>query len=159
MQTGSMKLEVEIPEYATSSVDIGTKLAFRTEGSSDTLFARVYATEPGLETGSRNLRIRADIQSGAKVYPGSFATVYLNVSTSTPAILLPANCFIPQGRKQRVMVSENGLASFREVVSGTRFPGKLSVLSGLNEGDTVISSGMMFLKPGTPVVFKSVELQ
>ena len=159
MQTGTMKLDVEIPEYAAASVEIGTRLAFMTEGTADTLYARVYATEPGLETGSRNLRIRAEVQGGEKVYPGSFATVFVNASSSAPAILLPGNCFVPQGRKQRVLVSENGIAAYREVITGTRFPGKLSVLSGLNEGDTVISSGMMFLKPGTPVHFKSVVAQ
>ncbi|MEY3241087.1 MAG: hypothetical protein RIR11_2525 [Bacteroidota bacterium] len=43
------------------------------------------------------------------------------------------------------------------MTTGVRQSGKVEILSGLTVGDTVVTSGMLFLKPDTEFRFTKVE--
>ena len=56
-----------------------------------------------------------------------------------------------------MLVVKNGLAKVVEVGTGSRESGNVEITSGLNVGDTVIVTGVLFARPGTPVTIRAVK--
>jgi len=67
------------------------------------------------------------------------------------AMMIPTVAVVPQGRKKQVYVFKNGKAVQTEITTGVRDSASIQVLSGLNLGDTVLTTGLLFLKPGSDV--------
>ena len=60
-------------------------------------------------------------------------------------------------RKKTVIVSKAGKAVFVPIQTGVRQSGSLEVLSGLNAGDTVVTTGVLFIKPDMKLEFAKVK--
>jgi membrane fusion protein (multidrug efflux system) len=56
-----------------------------------------------------------------------------------------------------VFMSKNGKAKQVEVTAGTRTSKDIVIISGLNAGDTVLTTGAMSLKPDVPVKVKLIK--
>ena len=56
-----------------------------------------------------------------------------------------------------MFVSKNGIAEERKVITGVRSSDKIQIIEGLKDGDTLITTGLMNLKSGSPVKFISVK--
>ncbi len=158
-QVSSLKLDFSIPEKYGPSVKTGATISFQVDGSTTNSQGTVYAIEPGVEEQTRNLRIRARVaNSSSRFRPGTFARVTLTVQTNN-ALVVPTQAVIPQTRTNQVVVIKNGKAQFKDITTGLRTAGSIQVLSGLTAGDTVATTGLLFLKPDAPVkVGKTITL-
>jgi membrane fusion protein (multidrug efflux system) len=56
-----------------------------------------------------------------------------------------------------VILVKGGKAEVVEVGTGIRESGNVEITSGLNVGDTVIVTGVLFARPGAPVTIRSVK--
>ena len=56
-----------------------------------------------------------------------------------------------------VFVATGGKAKIKHVETGLRTPISVDVVSGLNEGDTVISSGLISLREGSAVRIREIR--
>ncbi|MBC3784611.1 efflux RND transporter periplasmic adaptor subunit [Spirosoma utsteinense] len=150
-QITSLKLDFSIPEKYGQSVRNGSKISFLVDGSSQPSQGVVYAIEPGVEEQTRNLRIRARINNTtAKFRPGTFARVTLTIQNEQ-SLVVPTQAVIPQTRTNQVILVKNGKAVFKDVKTGLRTAGSIQILSGVAEGDTVATTGLLFLKPDAAV--------
>lgn len=150
-QTSSLKLDFSIPEKYGPSVHNGSTVSFLIDGSNQASNAVVYAIEPGVEEQTRNLRIRAKVNNtSARFRPGTFARVTLIIQNQQ-SLVVPTQAVIPQTRTNQVIVVKNGKAVFKDIKTGLRTAGLIQVLSGLSVGDTIATTGLLFLKPDAPV--------
>lgn len=150
-QITSLKLDFSIPEKYGQSVRNGSPISFLVDGSSQPNRGIVYAIEPGVEEQTRNLRIRARINNtSAKFRPGTFARVTLTIQNEQ-SLVVPTQAVIPQTRTNQVILVKNGKAVFKDVKTGLRTAGSIQILSGVQVGDTVATTGLLFLKPDAPV--------
>jgi len=67
------------------------------------------------------------------------------------AILVPSFAVVPALRDHRVFVFRGGKAEMRPVRIGARSEERVEVAEGLAAGDTLITSGILQLRPGAPV--------
>ncbi len=81
--------------------------------------------------------------------PGAFAKVNMVLGKQDDALLIPTQSVIPQGRKKQVAIFRSGKAVFNEITTGVRDSANIQVLSGLNLNDTVIVTGLLFIRPGS----------
>jgi membrane fusion protein (multidrug efflux system) len=150
-QITSLKLDFSIPEKYGQSVRNGSTISFLVDGATQPSQGVVYAIEPGVEEQTRNLRIRARINNTtAKFRPGTFARVTLTIQNDQ-SLVVPTQAVIPQTRTNQVILVKNGKAVFKDVKTGLRTAGSIQILSGLSEGDTIATTGLLFLKPDAPV--------
>ena len=150
-QTTSLKLDFSIPEKYGQSVRNGSPISFSVDGSREPSQGVVYAIEPGVDEQTRNLRIRARINNTtAKFRPGTFARVTLTIQNEQ-SLVVPTQAVIPQTRTNQVILVKNGKAVFKDVKTGLRTAGSIQILSGVQAGDTVATTGLLFLKPDAPV--------
>ncbi|GAB3734541.1 efflux RND transporter periplasmic adaptor subunit [Spirosoma lituiforme] len=155
-QISSLKLDFSIPEKYGSAVHTGSRISFVVDGSNKQSQGIVYAIEPGVDEQTRNLRIRARVNNetagnGQPLFrPGTFARVTLTIQNEQ-SLVVPTQAVIPQTRTNQVILVKNGKATFRDVKTGLRTAGTIQILSGLQKGDTVATTGLLFLKQDAPV--------
>ena len=152
VNTSKLKITFSIPEKYASQVKLNTSLTFTVSGSDNKYTAKVYAIEPGIDTNTRTLQIRAiaENKSGA-LLPGSYANVELPLEKLKDAIVVPTEAIVPIQNGKKVFMSENGKAKEVMVETATRTDASIVVLSGLKAGDTIITTGVMSLKAKSPV--------
>ena len=155
-QISSLKLDFSIPEKYGQAVHNGSMISFMVDGDSQPSQAVVYAIEPGVEEQTRNLRIRARVNNASiRFRPGAFARVTLTIQNDQ-SLVVPTQAVIPQTRTNQVIVVKNGKAVFKDVKTGLRTAGSIQILSGLQIGDTVATTGLLFIKPDAPVKVNKV---
>lgn len=153
----ALKLDFSIPEKYSSMIKVGQALDFHVEGRPNAYAATVLATEQTIAAESRNLVVRASVRNGQGLLPGTFAEVNLSLGNKAQALLIPNQAIIPQARDKKVILSKNGKAQFVTVKTGVRQAGMIEITEGINPGDTVCTTGVLFLRPDSPVKFSKVE--
>ncbi|EDM36986.1 cation or acridine efflux membrane fusion protein [Pedobacter sp. BAL39] len=153
-----LKVTFSVPEKYMAQVKNNTSISFSTDGYSKTFKGRIFAIEPGINTATRTLQIKALADNpGGELLPGSFAKIRLSLSTLKGAILIPNEAIIPVLNGKTVFVSRNGKAAQIEVEAGTRTAESIVITSGLKVGDTVLTTGAMALKQDAPVKVSVVK--
>lgn len=148
-QLNPVKIDFSIPERYATLIRNGNVINFTTEGSNQTYQGTVYAFEPGIDVASRSLKIRAKANNpGNKLLPGAFAKIELVLNKSENVIMVPTQAIVPILKGQQVFVCRNNKAEAVPVETGLRNEKMVQIISGLNEGDSVIVTGVMGLKPG-----------
>ena len=147
-----LKVSFSVPERYAGQIELNSEITFTTDGFNKSFTGKVFAIEPGINTQTRTLQIKALVPNPkGELLPGSFARIKLSLSTAKDAILIPNEAIIPVLEGKTVFVSKNGKAQQVPVEAGTRTAEKIVITSGLKVGDTVLTTGAMALKPDAPV--------
>lgn len=148
----SVKIQFPLPEKYISTISKGDLIECKINGINHPLRAKILSSESSLDPNTRALLVSAlMIDKSVKLYHGLFAEVILDLRLKQSGMMVPTQAIIPQARDKKLVVLKNGLAEFISVELGVRDSSKVEVLSGIAEGDTVIISGLMGVKPKSPV--------
>jgi membrane fusion protein (multidrug efflux system) len=153
-----LKLDFSVPEKYSSQVKTGMKVKFSVQGDDTKYDATVMATEEGIDINTRNLRARAVVKNINKALkPGAFANVELELNEIKDALMVPTQAIIPQERDKQLIVAKDGKAKFVTVQTGVRQASMIQVLNSIAPGDTVVTTGILFLKPGAILKFSKIN--
>lgn len=154
----TLRLDFSVPEKYGALMRIGQVVKFTVDGGQRPYSATVTASEQNVSADTRDLRMRAVVNDkSSDLVSGRFAEVALTLTSRPQAIMIPTECIIPQAKDKKVVVSRNGKAKFTTITTGVRQSDKIEVLSGLVAGDTIVTSGMLFLKPEADFKFTMVK--
>jgi len=149
-----MKLDFSVPEKYSKEIKQGLKIDFSVQGDDKKHTAIVLASEQSVDALTRNLKARAIVDNAnSSLVPGAYANVELVLSENKNSILIPTQCVIPQEKNKKVVVSDHGQAKFVVVKTGIRQFDNIEVIEGLHIGDTVVTTGLLFLKPNDLLKF------
>jgi membrane fusion protein, multidrug efflux system len=152
-----IKLDFSVPEKYGSLIRTGMKISFNMNNSEKSYNATVLATEQGVDATTRNMKVRALVTGQSKdLIPGSFTNVSVRLSENKNALQVPTQAIIPQERNKSVIVARNGKAHFIPVVTGARQESKIEITQGVESGDTIITSGILFLKEGSKLRYSTI---
>lgn len=156
-KTSGLRIDFNVPEKYTGKITKGQYVNFSVEGSDRAYSAVVIATESGIAEETRSLTIRAQVKGvEAGLVPGGFAKVRLNFEPDNDALMVPTQAVIPQARGKKVYVYRGGKVDFVDVTTGVRDSSMVQILEGLSKGDTVITTGLLGLKPDAKVIVKQI---
>lgn len=151
-QTSRLKLQFSVPEKYFSRVNVGDRIEFRTETSPKVYEARIVATEAGITAENRSLKVQAVVDRVDKnLSAGGFANIIFNLGKEENAVMIPSQSVIPQARDKKVIVYRNGHPDFATVTTGIRDSAKIEILSGIQIGDTVLTTGLLMIKPDSKI--------
>jgi membrane fusion protein, multidrug efflux system len=154
----ALKLDFSVPEKYSPLIHPGQTVQFSVEGNVKPFTAKVVATEQSITADTRNLTARALVQGHQRdLLPGAFAEVTLALGNKMSALLVPSQAIIPQARDKKLIVSRAGKAAFITVKTGVRQAGMVEITDGLHAGDTVATTGVLFLRPDAPLKFSSLK--
>ncbi|MCX6256421.1 MAG: efflux RND transporter periplasmic adaptor subunit [Bacteroidia bacterium] len=152
-QTDKIKIDFTVPETYENLLSIGKTVTIQTTGSKENRTAVISAIEPQINTVTRNIKVRARLEN-SNIRPGAFVKVLLNETGKR--IVVPSNVIIPDALSNQVVVVKKGKATFRNVETGTRNSDVVEITNGLNPGDTVVVSGVLFVRPNARVKIRKV---
>jgi membrane fusion protein, multidrug efflux system len=152
-----LKLDFSVPEKYSSQVNTGNLVHFTVQGDNKEYDATVMATEEGIDASTRNLKVRALVYTKiGSLIPGAFADVKLKLNENNNALMVPTQAVIPTDRDKQIIVARSGRAKFVTVITSIRQDSLVEVTSGLKPGDTVVTTGILFIKPGSILKFSKV---
>jgi len=148
-----LKMDIAVPEKYASAIHVGDMMSCNVAGIQETVIAKVIAIEPIVDEMTRNLKVRAVIQNpSSKIVPGSYVKVEIKLKEIPNSIIIPSSTIIPDDRFTKVVVvGDSSKVKFVNVEVGIRTENSVQVLSGLNIGDTVLTTGLLQVKPGMSV--------
>ena len=156
-QVSQLKIQFNVPEKYGSQLKNGQPINFTVDGSTKTYTANIIAAEVMMDENTRSLAIRALVKNAdASLIPGVFAKVRIILGRNEDAILIPTIVVQPLGRKKLVYLYKGGKSIPADITTGVRDSASVQVLTGLNVGDTVITTGLLFLRPGADVKLKNI---
>ncbi|MCC7466429.1 MAG: efflux RND transporter periplasmic adaptor subunit [Saprospiraceae bacterium] len=153
----ALKLDFSVPEKYSQQLRIGQSLEFTVEGGNTPHRATVQATEQRINEGTRDLQVRATVNDSRGLLPGAFAEVSLALGNKPQALMIPNQAIIPQARDKKVILSKGGKAKFVTVKTGVRQAGLIEITEGVQPGDTVCTTGMLFLRPDAQINFSKID--
>ena len=154
-QINKVKIDFTVPELYANVIKTGLVVQV-SSGTSTLRKATVVATEPEINTSTRNLKVRAVLESGV-INPGSFVKVSIAAATASNNIVVPTNAVIPDATSKKIIVVKNGKGVFVNIETGLRTAGGIEVTKGLNIGDSVIVTGVLFVRANADVKVKAVK--
>ncbi|MFY7965307.1 MAG: efflux RND transporter periplasmic adaptor subunit [Chitinophagaceae bacterium] len=154
-QIDKIKIDFTIPEQYTPLIKKGNSVDVVTNYSKTKLKAIVIATEPEMNTATRNLKVRAILQDG-KLQVGSFVKILIQAGDNNKSIMIPTNAIIPDADSKKVVIVKDGKGKYVPIETGLRTASSVEITKGINVGDTVVITGVLFVRNNSPVKVKKI---
>lgn len=153
----AVKIDFTVPEEYANIIHRGNFVIVHVDAASQqALRAKVVAIEPQANASTRNMVVRAVLQNGI-ANPGSFVRVTLNAGADKNSVMVPTSAIIPEDISKSLVVVKGGKAMFVKVETGVTQATLIEVTSGINPGDSIVVSGVLFARPNAPVRVRSVK--
>jgi membrane fusion protein, multidrug efflux system len=153
-QTDNVKIDFTVPEGYSNLVSKGKTITVQTNTVSENNMATIVAVEPQINTATRNIKVRARLNKG-NISPGAFVKVML--TEKEKGIRVPTNAIIPDALSSQVVLIKNNKAVFKNVETGIRTADVVELVSGVNPGDTIAVSGILFVRPNAVVKVRKIK--
>jgi len=153
-ETDKIKIDFSVPESYANLVKTGKTISVKATNSDKEMKATISAVEPQINTSTRDIMVRARLNNGI-ISPGAFVKVFLNEKMK--GIVVPTNAIIPDALSNQVVVVKNGKAVFQNVETGIRNSDIVEITKGLQIGDCVVVSGVLYVRPNGKVAVKKVR--
>jgi membrane fusion protein, multidrug efflux system len=147
-----VKIDFTVPGKYFGFMKPGLPIRFLIQGSDTRFQGKIYAVEPRIDPESRTLRLRALCPNAeGRIPPGAFATIEVTLQTVESALTVPTEALSADARGSKVYLFKGGKAEPRPVQAGLRTDSLVQIMNGLSAGDTVITSGVVQIRPGAAV--------
>lgn len=154
----NLKLEFAIPEKYAQNIKKGSLVSFNVDGGVNDHTAVVIATEGNVSQATRTLKIKARVTANhPELIPGLYAKVNLKLGQDNHAMMVPTQVIIPQARNKQVIVFRNDSVTFNVVETGIRDSSYVQITKGLQVGDTIITTGLMAIRPNSKIKISKVN--
>ncbi|SKB98111.1 membrane fusion protein, multidrug efflux system [Dyadobacter psychrophilus] len=152
VQSNPVKVDFTVPEKYAPNIRVGNVVKFNLDGDPSTYNAKILAIDPKVEESLRTLKVRAIAPNpSGRFVPGMFVKILADLDANKSAMMIPTEAIVPVLKGKKVFVVKNGKAQEAMVVTGLRTDKKIQVIEGLQPGDSLITSGIIAIKPNTPV--------
>ncbi len=160
-------VDFTLPQQSLRLVAIGQPIMLETDAFPGMTFVgKITALDPKLDAQTRNVAVRAEVaKPNQKLLPGMFGSITITIGEPQKRLTLPqtAITYNPYGETVFLIVKgEPGKdgkptlsAQQKFVKTGETRGDQVTILSGVAEGDTVVTAGQLKLKNGTPVVINN----
>lgn len=148
-----LRLRFKVSESESAKAQVGQLVGFRIGSLGEREFsARVYHVSRVADPASRQVEVLAWAENPGVLRPGFFAEVTLATGENKSALVVPESAVQASERGFVVFVVEGGKAKERPIQLGLRTGnGSVEIVSGLREGDTIVTEGSDRLADGIEV--------
>lgn len=150
---GAYRLEASVDESRLPSVKAGQSVEVALESLDRRLAARVSEIVPSVDAASRAYTVKIDLPAVPNLRSGVFGRARFALGMRS-VLAIPPQAVVERGQVQSVFVIEDGSAHSRLITTGGREQGLIEVLSGLSQGEKVVSQPPTGLTDGARVEVK-----
>ena len=141
---GKMKVDFDVNETDLGSLSIGQKVQVYSEARPDVkITGNIVQLSKSAEVRSRTFQIKALFDNTPDNWfrPGMFCRVNVPVSLHNMPIVVPAIAIQSDGITSRVFIVRDGRSFLKSVQTGLTDGQFIEILDGLQERDTIITTG------------------
>ncbi len=150
-QDGTPRFVLTIPESSAERIARGDSVKIEIPASDTILTGVVTELSPSADPMTRSYQVKADLPSTARLRPGQFGRLLLPTGEAN-ALFVPSGAIVRRGQMELVYVATNdNRASLRMVRTGREMSGWTEILSGLNPGEDIVTSGLSELSDGDQI--------
>jgi membrane fusion protein, multidrug efflux system len=147
-----LKIEFSISERYSGEITPGFPIQFTVDGYQEAFEGKVYAIDPKVDINTRTITVRAMYpNTNEELKPGRFASVRALLSQIDNAVSIPTEALIPEMEGEKVYIVQKGRAVERKVLTGLRTESHIQIRSGLEFGDTLLTTAILQLREGLPI--------
>jgi RND family efflux transporter MFP subunit len=153
-QTGTLRTYVNVPQSDANSVHRGDAAVLTVSNLPGRQFTGTVArTANALDPATRTLLVEVHVPNATgALFPGMYAQVELTSTRTDPPLIIPSTALVIRGNGSQVaLVGRDNRVHLQKIDAGRDYGDRLEVMSGLHEGDTIISSPADVLNEGTEV--------
>jgi RND family efflux transporter MFP subunit len=135
---GAYRLEASVDESRLSLVKTGQTVDVALESLDRRFPAHVSEIVPAVDAASRSYIVKIDLPAMPNLRSGMFGRAFFPMG-ARKVVTIPPQALVERGQLQSVFAIEGGFARTRLVTTGQRGQSAVEVLSGLSEGEKVVS--------------------
>jgi len=159
-QLDPILVDFRLPQRDLARVAVGQSITLTADAFAGVTFAgHIDAVNPLVDAATRNVQVEAAVDNHARqLVPGMFGHLQVAAGQSVQALTLPQSAvtYNPYGATVFLVVPEAAGRSGQTVrqvfvTLGDTRGDQVQALSGVKEGDVVVTAGQLKLKNGTPV--------
>lgn len=155
VDVSKLKLKVNVNESQVANLKIGDNIEIKSSVFPTDKFNGKVTFIAAKADGTLNFPIEIEVDNSAKntLKAGMYGTAVFKFPKQAPSILVPRTSFVGSVSSNQVFIYDkaSNTSKIRKVVSGRILGDSVEILDGLNEGETVITSGQINLAEGTAV--------
>ncbi len=162
-EVGKLKARIALPQRYASSIKIGDSITLRDEERNIEKVGKVSALDATISESSRTRQILVTVDNSKdELIAGGYAKADVefasgNASGRAKTIPVPAEALTLDKDGAFLFIVNEGKAKMVRVETGLRTPIAVDILSGLNAGDTVITSGLISIRQGSSVRIREIR--
>ena len=151
-----LRVEFSVPETLLAQIRQQQEIDVTVGAYPNEVFTGIItAIAPQINVQGHSVAIRANLPNpDLRLRPGLFAQIEITLITKPNALVVPEQAIWPIGQDKTVYIVVDGVAKQRTVQIGQRQPGEVEILSGISEGDEVVTAGQMKIFDGAAVQTK-----
>lgn len=150
-----IKVEFSVPEKYALLLGKGSEITVQVGETRAERKGEVYAVEAKIDLETRSIKARATIPNpDGQLIPGSFAKVEITLERIPDALVIPTQAVVTEISGEKAFVAKNNTARSVSIRTGIRTENGVQVVDGLQQGDTLIVTGLLQLVDGKPIEIK-----
>ena len=141
--------DLKIPENFASFIKKDLPIKAKFSGNKNKIYnGKIYAVSSRISAETRSLLTRVIIENeNSELIPGSLLEVVINYNVRD-SLGIPDTSMMVEGDKTYVYkVSKKNITNKTEIKIGIRDGGFIEVITGLNEGDSIVAEGLKKVRP------------
>lgn len=148
-----LRAKIYVPEKDVGRIYEGQEAKITVEAEPGLEFKGVVQMiSPVVDPASGTSKVTIDIEDDkGKLKPGMFASVFITTETHKNALIIPKKALILESDLDQVYIYQDGKAHKVNLRIGIASGDNLEVISGLQEGDLVVTAGQDGLREGLPI--------
>ena len=141
-------VDVDIPEIYAPFISKGLSVNVKFSGNNKIYKGTVDSTASRINTEKRSLACRIKLDNtNLEILPGALLEITIKYNERN-SLGIPDTSVMLEGNKVYIYkVNQDNLTTRAEIKIGIRNNGFLEVISGLNEGETIVSEGLKKVRP------------
>ena len=154
-QINPVKININVSESLYSYIKKGMVVDVELDALPEKKFqGKVSRITPLINSATRTFEVEVAVANGQElIKPGMYARVEMNYGTRKN-VVVPDLSVVKQlgsGDRYIYVYQQDGIVKFQKVELGRRMGGEYEILSGIADGDEVVTSGQVALKNGIEV--------
>jgi len=152
VESGRLYAEFMVSEKQVGVLKAGQSLEITVPTVGKSATAVVAGISPSVDARSRMYRLRVEVRTAEGSFkPGMMAEARLLEDSRAGCVAIPEECVVGGSVDPSVFVATNDSAEKRPVKLGISDGRYIEILSGVQEGDSIVQKGQTYLKHGAKI--------
>jgi len=141
--------DLKIPETFAAFIKKDLPIKAKFSGNKNKTYSgKVYAVSSRINAETRSLLTRVMIKNtNSELIPGSLLEVVINYNERNSLAIPDTSMMLEGSKTYAYKVSKDNITNKTEIEVGIRNDGFIEIISGLNEGETIVAEGLKKVRP------------